>query len=141
MASKNGNGEVPVDPEADSSDEYLIQLKNQIDKFDQLYTSLVDQIKRCAETDRQKAEDVFKEFFALTKSSTIPPAALSGVLSACNQAMANLLNSTQRLKELLQEVGKTKTSLEDAYDLASGGGSGNQQSPMGVFDRRKALQS
>lgn len=139
MASKNGNGEKqPIDPESESSDAYIAQLKSQIDKFNKLYESLVDQIKKCAETDRQKAEEVFKEFFDLTKSSTIPPAALSGILSACNQAMANLLNSTQRLKELLQEVGKAKTGLEDAFDLASGGG---PQQPAGILDRRKILAS
>jgi hypothetical protein len=120
--------------------ECVTKLKLQIDHFDQLYNNLVDQIKKCAETDRVKAESVFEEFFTKAKSSDTVPMALPGICSACNQAMTNLLNSTQRLKELLQEVGKTKSSLEDAFDLANGGGNVDPQS-FGVFDRRKVLSS
>ena len=94
--------------------EALEKIESQLKIASDLYNTLISRLNIYTEEDRQKCQLVYDKFNKIVDTmEKVSP----GVLDALNSAMSNLLASTQRHRELLQEVSKTKTKLEEIHSL------------------------
>jgi ABC-type bacteriocin/lantibiotic exporter with double-glycine peptidase domain len=94
--------------------EAIAKIENQLQEATQLYSTLLGTINTYSENDRKLCQDVYNKMFEIVNTTEKRG---PGMLEALNSATKNMLDSTQRLRELLQEVGKTKTKLEEIQSI------------------------
>lgn len=92
----------------------LSKIQQQIETATLLYEKLMGKLNTYSEDDRTRCQKVYDKIFEVVNSLDKPSA---GVLDSLNAASANMLSSTQRQRELLQEVGKTRVKLEEIQTL------------------------
>lgn len=94
----------------------LVKIDQQIKNATELYDSLMTKLNKYSEEDRERCKAVYDKMFTLVNNAEKLSA---GMLDALNSSMGNLLSSTQRQRELLQEIGKTKSKLEEVQTMMS----------------------
>lgn len=110
--------------------EAMERIEQQLKVAEELYSTLLTKLNDYSEEDRKKAQQVYDKMFHIVNNAERYTA---GMLDALNSSMGNVLSSTQRQRELLQEIGKTKSKLEEINTLMGDAGeddSGNSEFNM-----------
>lgn len=115
--------------------EAMERIEQQLKVAEELYSTLLTRLNDYSEADRKKAQQVYEKMLHIVNNAEKYTA---GMLEALNSAMGNVLSSTQRQRELLQEIGKTKSKLEEINTLMSD--SGDDEGGSGEFNMNDLLE-
>jgi len=113
----------------------LESIKQKLVDVETKYNTIIDRLETEVQDDRKHAQDTYaiiKEMVGTIRDSggRISP----GVLQALNGSVTNLQNSTQREKEILQEIAKKQQQLEVLYEMSK------PQDNEDVFDKDDLLE-
>jgi len=94
-------------------------IKERLDAIEVKYNAIIERLEKEVIDDRTHAQETYfsiKNIINIYKDDGGKPS--PGILQALNSAITNLQNSTQREKEILQEVAKKQQQLETLYELS-----------------------
>ena len=119
----------------DLRDVILESMKQKLKDIETKYDTIIDRLEKEVQEDRTHAQDTYKAIKGMVDTIRDDGGKISpGVLQALNGAITNLQNSTQREKEILQEIAKKQQQLEMLYELSK------PQGNDGAFDKDDLLE-
>ncbi len=90
-------------------------IKEKLDAIEVKYNAIIERLEEEVQNDRTHAQETYFSIKIYKDDGGKPS---PGILQALNSAITNLQNSTQREKEILQEVAKKQQQLETLYELS-----------------------
>ena len=108
-------------------------IKEKLDAIEIKYNDIIERLETEVQADRKHAQDTYESIKTIIQEHVdVGGKSSPGMLQALNGSITNLQNSTQREKEILQEIAKKQQQLETLYELS-------KPEDDSDFDRNKLL--